>query len=81
MLTPTPVPSATGLRGTEMATDPLQPIHDAKAAIAQRNKSRPGTSVEFKGPIALEAIADELTMLRAEITVVRTLLATIAAKR
>jgi len=55
-----------------MATDRLQPVHDAKAVIAQRNKSRATMQTEFRNAAAAEAIADELTLMSAEMTVMRT---------
>jgi hypothetical protein len=37
--------------------------------------------MEFRGAAAAEVIADELTLMRAEMTVMRTLLAIIAAPK
>lgn len=62
-------------------TDPLKPIHDAKVAIERRQKQREAYQLEHRGAIAGEIIADELTLMRAEMTVMRFLLATIAAPK
>jgi hypothetical protein len=61
--------------------DPMQPVYDAKVEIERRNKLRNGVQLDFRGPAALETIADELTLVRAEMTVMRSLLAVIAAKK
>jgi hypothetical protein len=57
----------------------MQPIYDAKEAIDMRNKQRQHLQMDFRGAAAAEVIADELTMMRAEMTVMRGLLAQIAA--
>jgi hypothetical protein len=61
--------------------DPMQPIYDAKEAIEVRKKQRQHAQLDFRGTAAAEAIADELTMMRAEMTVMRGLLAQIAVRR
>jgi hypothetical protein len=61
--------------------DPMQPIYDAKEAIDTRNKQRQHVDMAFRGAAAAEIIADELTMMRAEMTVMRGMLAQIAARR
>ena len=61
--------------------DPMQPIYDAKEAIDMRNKQRQHVQLDFRGAAAAEVIADELTMMRAEMTVMRGLLAQIAVRR
>jgi len=62
-----------------MARNPAQHILDAEAAIAQRKKQIAGEAEDKRQPIAIEAIADELTMLRAEIKYLREAMAVIAA--
>ena len=61
--------------------DPMQPIYDAKEAIEARNKQRQSMQLDFRGAAAAEVIADELTMMRAEMTVMRGLLAQISMRR
>jgi hypothetical protein len=62
-------------------SNPLQPIHDAKVAIESRQKQRQTLQVDFRAFSAAETIADELTLMRAEMTVMRTLLTIIAAPK
>jgi hypothetical protein len=62
-------------------SDPLQTIRNAEELIKRRNQQRQSIQLDHRGGIAAETIADELTMIRAEMTVMRELLATIAAKR
>jgi hypothetical protein len=63
-------------------SDPImQPIYDAKETIDMRNKQRQHVDMTFRGAAAAEVIADEMTMMRAEMTVMRGLLAQIAATR
>jgi hypothetical protein len=64
-----------------MPANPMQPIADATAAIEQRQKRREHAALEHRGAIALEIIADEVTMMRAEMTVMRTLMAHLAAPK
>jgi hypothetical protein len=59
--------------------NPLQPIQDARAEIEIRQKRRQNVQLDFRGAAAAETIADELTLMRAEMTVMRELLAMIAA--
>jgi hypothetical protein len=61
--------------------DPLQPINEAKATVAARAQRRAQAPTDMRGAAAAETIADELTMIRAEMSVMRGLLAMIAAKR
>ena len=60
---------------------PLQPIHDAKIAIEARQKQRQTLHIEHRAAVAAEVVADELTLMRAEMTVMRSLLAIIAAPK
>jgi hypothetical protein len=62
-------------------SSPLQPIQDAKAAIEMRQKQRESVQLEFRAALAAETIADELSLTRAEMTVMRTLLAMIAGPK
>jgi hypothetical protein len=57
---------------------PLQPIDDAKKEIEVRQKNRAGSELHFRNSAALELIADELTLVRAEMEVLRGLLAKFA---
>jgi hypothetical protein len=61
-------------------SDPLRPIHDATTTIASRSQRRANVAVEHRSAAAAETIADELTMIRAEMSVMRDLLALIQAK-
>lgn len=61
--------------------DPLQAVHEAKATIAARAQRRVQAPADMRSAAAAETMADELTMIRAEMTVMRGLLAMIAAKR
>jgi hypothetical protein len=70
---------ATRSNRTEQMNNPLQPIQDAKAEIEIRQKRRQNIQLDFRGAAAAETIADELTLMRAEMTVMRELLAMIAA--
>jgi hypothetical protein len=63
-----------------MANDPLEPVRLAEAEIQKRAQSRDASQLDFRGPIAAELIADEMTRVAAELKVMRGLLATIAAK-
>jgi hypothetical protein len=69
------------IHGASQMPDPMQPIYDAKEAIDTRNKQRQHLQMDFRGAAAAEVIADELTMMRAEMTVMRGLLAQIALRR
>jgi hypothetical protein len=62
-------------------SNPQTAIEDAKQEIERRRKLRQGIQLEFRSPAALEMIADEMTMIRAEMTVMRALLATNAAAK
>jgi hypothetical protein len=57
------------------------PIGEAELAIATRRAAREANQIDHRSAIALEALADDVTRLRAEMTVIRSLLAQIAAKR
>lgn len=61
-------------------SDISAPIRDAETIIAARKASRESTQADFRSPLALEAIADEVTRLHAEMRVIRYLLAGMAAK-
>jgi hypothetical protein len=62
--------------------NPLQPIHDPKIAIEARQKQRQTLQIEHRASVAAEVVADELTLMRAEMSVVmRSLLAIIAAPK
>ena len=68
------------LGGNKMANDPLEPVRKAEAVIANRAKTRATVSLENRGALAAELIADEMTRVAAEMTVMRGLWAMIAAK-
>lgn len=55
-------------------------IGAAAQEIAQRKVQRNGTQMDMRGFMAAEVIADELTLMRAEMTTMRELLAMIQAK-
>jgi hypothetical protein len=61
--------------------DPMQPVNDAKEEVARRQARRQDATREIRPIVAVENIADDLTLLRAEMSVMRGLLAMIAAKR
>lgn len=62
--------------------DPLQVIEEAKAEVEKRRKARhSGHNADDRGSIALESIADDMTIMRAELTVLRLLMATNAAMK
>jgi hypothetical protein len=61
--------------------DITEPIGAAELAIATRRASREATQRDFRSAIALETLADDVTRLRAEMSVIREFLAQIAAKR
>jgi hypothetical protein len=56
------------------------PDRPSQQDIARRNAQRQHVQVEFRSPAALEIIADEMTMMRAEMTVIRSLLAQFVAR-
>jgi hypothetical protein len=56
------------------------PIGQAQQDIARRNAHRQHVQHDVRSPAALEIIADEMTMMRAEMTVIRSLLAQFVAK-
>lgn len=60
--------------------DPLQHVHEAKATIAARAQRRANVGAELRSAAAAETIADELTMIRAEMSAMRELLALVQAK-
>jgi hypothetical protein len=55
--------------------DQYHAITDAEKTIQDRHTKREATQQEFRGPIALELIADELTRLNAEVRTLRYLYA------
>lgn len=55
-------------------------IGEAETAIAMRKAAREANQLEFRSAIALEAIADDVTRLRAEIQTIRELFAGFAAR-
>ena len=66
--------------GKRMPNAPVEPVRKAEAEIAKRAKTREIVSLEHRGALATELIADEMTRVAAEMTVMRGLLAMIAAK-
>jgi hypothetical protein len=57
------------------------PIEAAKAEIERRNQQRRQTmQIDFRAVIAAEIIADQLTLIHAEMSVMRETLARISAK-
>jgi hypothetical protein len=52
-------------------SNPLQHIEHAKETIKQRRELRAGLRLEDRSVSATETIADELTLFRAEMTVIR----------
>jgi hypothetical protein len=59
-----------------MPSDPLQqPILDARKILASRYQSRRALSAQDRIAAAVEAVADEATLIRAELEIMRTLLA------
>jgi hypothetical protein len=61
-------------------SNPLQAIEDAKETIKKRWERRAGLRLEDRSATAAENIADELTLLRAEMTVIRELLVALGWK-
>lgn len=61
-----------------MAKHPAQHIMDADAAIERRQQDRPKNPESQRQVMAIETIADELTMLRAEVKYLREALSSIA---
>jgi hypothetical protein len=47
------------------------PMTEAEEVIASRENTRKNTQLEFRGTLAIELIADEMTRLRAEIRTLR----------
>lgn len=56
-------------------------IDSAEQVIHSRKATREATQLENRGALALEALADDVTRLHAEMRAIRYLLAGIAAKR
>ena len=54
-----------------MSDDLLSAITEAEATIEARKKERAANQLDFRSPLALETIADELTLLRAEVKTLR----------
>jgi hypothetical protein len=61
-------------------SNPLRHIDEASAVVQARKAQRTSTQLEFRAPQALEFIADDLTLIRAEMSAMRELLAMIQAK-
>jgi hypothetical protein len=59
-------------------TNPLLPITEAEETIDQRRQMRETQRPENRTHLALEVIADEMTRMRAELTVLRTLVSGMA---
>lgn len=55
-------------------SNPLIHIDQARGEIAQRKKRREAIQLEHRGALAAEEIADEVWMLRAEMSVMRELI-------
>ena len=60
--------------------NPLLPITEAEEAIEQRRQARESQRPEFRTHLALEAIADEMTRIRAEISIMRSLVAALGER-
>ena len=58
--------------------NPLLPITEAEETIEQRKLIRETQRPEHRTHLALEAIADEMTRMRAELSVLRSMVATLA---
>jgi hypothetical protein len=59
-----------------MPADPLHhPILEARKTIASRYQSRRALSAQDRIAAAIEAVADEATLIRAEMEIMRTLFA------
>ena len=58
--------------------NPLLPITEAEEALEQRRQLRETQRPENRTHLALEAIADEMTRMRAEISVLRSLVTALA---
>lgn len=63
------------VKGHGMPPDPLQPILDARKTLASRYQSRRAKSAQDRIASAIETMADEVTLIRAEMEIMRTLLA------
>jgi antirestriction protein ArdC len=75
-------PSAPAPRAIEAASmsNPLRHVEEAKKLVEHRNRARENYQLEHRGALAAEHISDELALMRAEMSAIRELLATIAAK-
>jgi hypothetical protein len=60
--------------------NPLHHIQAAQEQVQKRQAQRHVGQVDMRGFLAAEVIADELTMIRAEMSVMRELVAMIQAK-
>jgi hypothetical protein len=60
--------------------NPLLPITEAEETIEGRKQTREAQRPEFRIHLALETIADEMTRIRAEIGVMRGLVAVLAQR-
>ena len=63
-----------------MAKTAKELFAEVHAKIEVRNERRKPMQIEFRGPVALEQIADEMLLLRAEMTTIRQILASYAAR-
>jgi hypothetical protein len=61
-------------------SNPLRHLEEAKKLVEYRKRARENHRLEHRGALAAEHISDELTLMRAEMSVIRELLASIAAK-
>jgi hypothetical protein len=61
-------------------SNPLRHIDDAKRMIEQRRKGRAKDQLDHRSVDAAEDIADELALIRAEMTTIRELVESISAK-
>ncbi len=61
-------------------SDPMQAIIEAEGLVRARKMERESLQRDYRSPMALEMIADEMTLLRAEVRTLRYLFATYAAR-
>jgi hypothetical protein len=61
--------------------NPLLPITEAEETIDQRRQLRETQRPENRTHLALETIADEMTRMRAELTVLRSLVSGLTGRR
>jgi hypothetical protein len=53
-----------------MVYDPTKALEEVETVVATRNRGRQAMQLQFRSPAALEAIADELTRIRAYLGVI-----------